>query len=116
MVKGLRSPSILLVDLMNSYSASKVEVFWKLRLPASLPYLFASLKVAIALSVVGAIVAELPAGAQGGLGARLLSGSYYGQTSLIWAALITASVISATLVTIVGRMERFVNNRMGLQI
>ena len=116
MVKGLRSPSILLVDLMNSYSASKVEVFWKLRLPASLPYLFASLKVAIALSVVGAIVAELPAGAQGGLGARLLSGSYYGQTSLIWAALITASVISATLVTIVGRMERAVNNRMGLQI
>jgi NitT/TauT family transport system permease protein len=116
MVKGLRSPSIILVDLMNSYSASKAEVFWKLRLPASLPYLFASLKVAIALSVVGAIVAELPAGAQGGLGARLLSGSYYGQTSLIWAALITASVISATLVTIVGRMERAVNNRMGLQI
>ena len=116
MVKGLRSPSIILVDLMNSYSASKAEVFWKLRLPASIPYLFASLKVAIALSVVGAIVAELPAGAQGGLGARLLSGSYYGQTSLIWAALITASVISATLVTIVGRMERAVNNRMGLQI
>ena len=116
MVKGLRSPSIILVDLMNSYSASKAEVFWKLRLPASIPYLFASLKVAIALSVVGAIVAELPAGAQGGLGARLLSGSYYGQTNLIWAALITASVISATLVTIVGRMERAVNNRMGLQI
>ena len=66
--------------------------------------------------MVGAIVAELPAGAQGGLGARLLSGSYYGQTNLIWAALITASVISATLVTIVGRMERTVNNRMGLQI
>ena len=116
MVKGLRSPSIILVDLMNSCSASKAEVFWKLRLPASIPYLFASLKVAIALSVVGAIVAELPAGAQGGLGARLLSGSYYGQTNLIWAALITASVISATLVTIVGRMERAVNNRMGLQL
>ena len=49
MVKGLRSPSIILVDLMNSYSASKAEVFWKLRLPASIPYLFASLKVAIAL-------------------------------------------------------------------
>jgi len=116
MVKGLRSPNIILVDLMHSYSASKAQVFWKLRIPASIPFLFASLKIAIALSIVGAIVAELPAGAQGGLGARLLSGSYYGQTSLIWAALITASVISATLVTIVGRMERAVNNRMGLQI
>ena len=115
MVKGLRSPDKILLDLMNSYSASKAQVFWKLRIPASMPFLFASLKIAIALSIVGAIVAELPAGAQGGLGARLLSGSYYGQTSLIWAALITASVISATLVSVVGRMERSINNRMGLQ-
>ena len=115
MVKGLRSPNIILVDLMRSYSASKAQVFWKLRIPASMPFLFASLKIAIALSIVGAIVAELPAGAQGGLGARLLSGSYYGQTNLIWAALITASVISATLVSVVSRMERSINNRMGLQ-
>jgi NitT/TauT family transport system permease protein len=115
MVKGLRSPDKILLDLMNSYSASKAQVFWKLRIPASMPFLFASLKIAIALSIVGAIVAELPAGAQGGLGARLLSGSYYGQTSLIWAALITASVISATLVSVVGRMEGLINNRMGLQ-
>ncbi|MDP7554167.1 MAG: ABC transporter permease [Candidatus Thioglobus sp.] len=115
MVKGLRSPNIILVDLMHSYSASKAQVFWKLRIPASIPFLFASLKIAIALSIVGAIVAELPAGAQGGLGARLLSGSYYGQTNLIWAALITASVISATLVSVIGRMERSINKRMGLQ-
>jgi NitT/TauT family transport system permease protein len=115
MVKGLRSPDKILLDLMNSYSASKVQVFWKLRMPASIPYLFASLKIAIALSIVGAIVAELPAGAQAGLGARLLSGSYYGQTSLIWAALLTASVVSATLVSVVGRMEQSIIKRMGLQ-
>ena len=115
MVKGLRSPNIILVDLMHSYSASKTQVFWKLRMPASIPYLFASMKIAVALSIVGSIVAELPAGAQAGLGARLLSGSYYGQTNLIWAALITASIISATLVSVIGRMERSINNRMGLQ-
>jgi NitT/TauT family transport system permease protein len=115
MVKGLRSPDKILLDLMNSYSASKVQVFWKLRMPASIPFLFASLKIAIALSIVGAIVAELPAGAQAGLGARLLSGSYYGQTSLIWAALLTASVVSATLVSVVGRMEQSIIKRMGLQ-
>ena len=115
MVKGLRSPDKILVDLMNSYSASKVQVFWKLRMPASIPFLFASLKIAIALSIVGAIVAELPAGAQAGLGARLLSGSYYGQTSLIWAALLTASAVSATLVSVVGRMEQSIIKRMGLQ-
>ncbi len=115
MVKGLRSPSKMLLDLMRSYHASKAQVFWKLRLPASIPYLFSSLKIAVALSLVGAIVAELPTGAQAGLGSRLLSGSYYGQTSLIWAALITASVISATLVAIVGRAEKATVKRMGLQ-
>jgi len=115
MVKGLRSPNRMLMDLMHSYHASRAQVFWKLRLPASIPYLFSSLKIAVALSLVGAIVAELPTGAQAGLGSRLLSGSYYGQTSLIWAALITASVISATLVALVGRMEKFTIKRMGLQ-
>jgi len=106
MVKGLRSPEPILIDQMRTYSASSAQVFFKLRLPASIPFLFASLKVAIALSVVGAIVAELPTGGQGGLGARLLSGSYYGQITMIWSALIVASVVSALLVTAVGRMER----------
>ena len=106
MVKGLRSPEPILIDQMRTYSASPTQVFFKLRLPASIPFLFASLKVAIALSVVGAIVAELPTGGQGGLGARLLTGSYYGQITMIWAALIVASVVSALLVTTVGRLER----------
>lgn len=106
MVKGLRSPEPILIDQMRTYSASPTQVFFKLRLPASIPFLFASLKVAIALSVVGAIVAELPTGGQGGLGARLLTGSYYGQITMIWAALIVASVVSALLVTAVGRLER----------
>ncbi len=106
MVKGLRSPEPILIDQMRTYSASSTQVFFKLRLPASIPFLFASLKVAIALSVVGAIVAELPTGGQGGLGARLLTGSYYGQITMIWSALIVASFVSALLVTVVGRLER----------
>ena len=106
MVKGLRSPEPILIDQMRTYSASPTQIFFKLRLPASIPFLFASLKVAIALSVVGAIVAELPTGGQGGLGARLLTGSYYGQITMIWSALIVASVVSAILVTAVGRLER----------
>ncbi len=65
---------------MHTYNASGTQTFWKLRWPASMPYLFTSLKVAIAISLVGAIVGELPTGAVAGLGARLLSGSYYGQT------------------------------------
>ena len=112
MVKGLRSPEPILIDQMHTYSAGPTQVFFKLRLPSSIPFLFASLKVAIALSVVGAIVAELPTGGQGGLGARLLTGSYYGQITMIWAALIVASVVSALLVTAIGRAERIALRRL----
>ncbi len=79
-----------------------------------MPYLFASLKVGVAASLVGTIVAELPAGgATAGLGARLLSGSYYGQTVQIWSALFTAAALAAALVMIVGMVEERVLKRMG---
>ncbi|MDO6667770.1 ABC transporter permease [Paracoccus sp. 1_MG-2023] len=115
MVKGLRTPDAMQLDQMRSWNASRAHVFWFLRLPASLPYLFASLKVAIAAALVGTIVAELPAGATAGLGARLLSGSYYGQTVQIWAALFTAAALAATLVAVVARVERITLRKMGMQ-
>lgn len=114
MVKGLNSPETHHLDLMHTYSASASQSFWKLRLPSSLPYLFTSMKVAVAISLVGAIVAELPAGAVAGLGARLLAGSYYGQTIQIWSALVVASVLAALLVTLIDLLGRYVNHRMGL--
>ena len=113
MVKGLRSPDIILVDLMKTYNSSKVDIFFKLRLPASVPFLFTSMKVAIAISLVGAIVGELPTGAVAGLGARLLTGSYYGQTIQIWSALIMASVLAATLVFSIQAIGYLVSKKMG---
>jgi len=113
MVKGLRSPDPMHLDLMKTYNATQSQKFWKLRWPTSTPFLFASFKVSIAISLVGAIVGELPAGARAGLGARLLTGSYYGQTVQIWSALIVASVIAATLVFLMGFMEKIVQKRMG---
>ena len=114
MVKGLRSPDAMQLDLLKTYSASRGETFWKLRLPASMPYLFASLKIGIAASLVGAIVGELPTGAVRGLGARMLTGSYYGQTIQIWSALLAAAIVAAALVAIVGLIQRLTLRRMGL--
>ena len=114
MVKGLRSPDPMHLDLMKTFNATQSQKFWKLRWPASTPFLFASFKVSIAISLVGAIVGELPAGARAGLGARLLTGSYYGQTVQIWSALIVASVIAATLVFLMSFMEKIVQKRMGM--
>lgn len=114
MVKGLRSPGAAQLDLLRTYHASRSQTFWHLRLPASLPYLFTSLKVGIAASLVGAIVGELPTGAVAGLGARLLAGSYYGQTIQIWSALLAAAILAALLVGMVGLIERAVLRSMGL--
>jgi NitT/TauT family transport system permease protein len=113
MVKGLRSPEIMHLDLMRTYNASKTQIFWKLRWPASMPYLFTSMKIAVAISLVGAIVGELPTGAVAGIGARLLAGSYYGQTVQIWAALIAAALMAAVLVSLIGIISSLVNRRMG---
>jgi NitT/TauT family transport system permease protein len=113
MVKGLKSPDPIQCDLMRTWSATPMQTFLKLRWPASMPFLFASLKVAIAASLVGAIVGELPTGAQAGLGARLLAGSYYGQTIQMWAALFAAAMLAAGLVAIVGGAERLVERHMG---
>jgi NitT/TauT family transport system permease protein len=113
MVKGLNSPDPIQRDLMRTWSASTAQSFRKLRWPSSMPFLFASLKVAIAASLVGAIVGELPTGAQAGLGARLLAASYYGQTVQMWAALLAAALLAACLVGIVGGIERLVVRRMG---
>lgn len=113
MVKGLRSPEAIHLDLMRTYNADDLQVFTKLRWPASVPFLFASLKVGIAISLIGAIVGELPTGAVAGLGARLLSGSYYGQTIQIWAALFAAAFLAGMLVLVIGWSERFVMRLMG---
>ncbi len=114
MVKGLRSPDHMQLDQMRTWHANRWQTFWALRFPSSMPYLFTSLKIAMAASLIGAIVGELPTGAQGGLGARMLTGSYYGQTIQIWSALISAAVLAAILVGIIGIIQGATLKRMGM--
>jgi NitT/TauT family transport system permease protein len=113
MVKGLRSPDTMHLDLMRTYSASKWQTFRMLRAPASVPFFFTSIKVAVAASLVGAIVGELPTGAVAGIGAKLLAGSYYSQTIDVWAALIAGSFCAVILVMLVDVAGRFTAARMG---
>jgi NitT/TauT family transport system permease protein len=114
MVKGLRSPDGMQLDLLRTYHASASQGFWKLRLPASMPYLFASLKIGISAALVGAIVGELPTGARAGFGARMLVGDQYGQPLVTWAALFAAAITAAVLVGIFSLAERASLKRMGM--
>lgn len=113
MVKGLRSPEAIQLDLMRTYNANAGQVFSKLRWPSAIPFLFASMRVGIAISLIGAVVGELSNAAGGGLGVRLLTGSYNGQTIQIWAALLLAAALAAALVAAIGVLEKLVNSMMG---
>lgn len=105
LVKGMRAPETIQFELLRTYSASRAAIFFKLRLPASVAFLFPALRVSAALAVMGAIVAELPTGAQAGLGSRLLAGSYYGRPLMVWSALLAASLLSALLLGAITLLE-----------
>ena len=115
MIKGLRSPDQMQLDQLKTYNASEMQGFVKLRLPSSVPYLFTSLKVAIAASLVGAIVGELPTGAIEGLGARMLIGSQFGSPIVVWAALFAAAILAGVLILVVRTLETVVVRRMGVR-
>mgnify|MGYP003311774886 FL=1 len=115
MVKGLKSPEQLEIDQMKTWSATGPQVLLKLRLPKSMPYFFTSLKLAMAASLVGAIVGELPSGGGGGLGFRMLSGSPFGNTLQIWSGLFSAAILAAALIAIIGFLQKIVLNKMSLE-
>lgn len=114
MVKGLRAPAVSQLDLLKTYNASGLQAFLKLRLPSSVPYLFTSLKVGIAASLVGTIVGELPTGAISGLGARILIGDQFGTPLAIWSALFAAAILAGVLVTLLDLVQRITLRRMGM--
>jgi NitT/TauT family transport system permease protein len=113
MVQGLRSPQVIETEMMHTYAASRWQALWWLRLPAALPFLFPALRVGVAAGLVGAMVAELPTGAEAGLGARLLTGSYYGNTIQIWSALVMSAFLGLALTAAVALAERIVLRSRG---
>jgi len=115
MVKGLRSPDAMQLDQLATWNANGWQSFLYLRLPSSMPYFFASLKVAIAAALVGAIVGELPTGAVEGLGARMLVASQFGQPLLMWASLFAAALVAGLLILAVGAVQRGADRVMGVR-
>jgi NitT/TauT family transport system permease protein len=98
-LRGLTSPDPRALELMRSCAASRWTIFWKVRMPASLPYLFAALKIAATASIVGAIVGEgNPGGSQFGLGRSILNfNEQYGSApEKLWAAIIASALLGLT--------------------
>ena len=104
-VVGLREVEPELLDLARIYRGSQLDVFRKIRLPNSLPYMFAGIKVALVLSVTGAIVAEFVAANQG-LGYLILQANYSLDTAFALVNLLILAFLSLALFTIVNHVQK----------
>jgi NitT/TauT family transport system permease protein len=112
-MRGLQSVDPRALDLMRSYASSSWSVLWKLRVPAALPFIFAALKIAAPASVVGAIIGELPASIQDGLGGAILNFNQYYITSptSLWATNLIAALLGITFFLVVVLAEKLVVRR-----
>jgi NitT/TauT family transport system permease protein len=112
-LRGLTSVDPRALELMRSYAASTFEILWKLRLPTSLPYLFAAFKIAATACVVGAIIGELPASIQDGLGGAILNfNQYYSlEPESLWATNLIAALLGISFYLVIAGIERLVVRR-----
>lgn len=105
MVRGLRAVPPATLDLMRVLSASNTEIFWKVRVQSSLPFLFAALKIASTTCVIGAIVAEW-IGSSFGLGALIIEATYNFRSPLLYATVFTAALLAVIMFSLVSIAER----------
>ena len=112
-LRGLAAADPRALELMQSYAASRWSILWKLKVPASLPYLFAAFKIAATASVVGAIIGELPSSIQDGLGGAILNFNQYYLSSppSLWATNLIAALLGITFFAIIAVVEKLVVRR-----
>jgi NitT/TauT family transport system permease protein len=112
-LRGLDSADPRALELMRSYAANRWSVLWKLKVPASLPYLFTAFKVSATASVVGAIIGELPSSIQDGLGGAILNFNQYYLSSppSLWATNLVAALLGIAFFLIVVAAERLIVRR-----
>ncbi len=116
-LRGLRSPDPRAVELMRSYAASKWDLYKKVRLPASVPYLFTALKIAAAASLVGTIIGEGPGGVPQGLGRAILNFNqqYVTGPEKLWATIFVTAVVGVVSFLAVRLAEILVVSRRGIR-
>ncbi len=103
-VTGLRSVDPAAHDFMRALHASRWQVFWRLRLPGSLPYLFAALRISVPLSLIGAVVAEWMSG-DGGVGQVILIANGELDTAVLFAAVVVLAIVAVVLTGMLALLE-----------
>jgi NitT/TauT family transport system permease protein len=112
-LRGLQSADPRAVELMHSYAASRWRILWKLRVPASMPFLFSAFRIAAPLSIVGAIISEPAASIQGGLGGAIVNfNQYYSiEPQELWATNLIAALLGIFFFVAIVVAERLIVRR-----
>jgi NitT/TauT family transport system permease protein len=112
-LRGLKSVDARALELMHSYAASRWRILWRLRVPASLPYIFVALRISATASVIGAIIGETPASIQEGLGGAIVNfNQYYSlQPTFLWATNVVCAAVGISFFALVALTERLVLRR-----
>jgi NitT/TauT family transport system permease protein len=112
-LRGLQSPDPRALELMRSYAAGRWAILWRLRVPASLPFVFSALKISATASVIGAIIGETPASIQQGLGGAIVNfNQYYSiQPANLWATILVCAALGIIFFLGVVVVERLVLRR-----
>jgi NitT/TauT family transport system permease protein len=105
-IRGLLSPDAASLELMRSYGATPRHVFFKLRLPAALPFIFTALKVSASLSMIGAVVGEFFGGFARSLGVYIISETALFHTREAWAAIVVACAFGIAFYLVIAGAER----------
>jgi NitT/TauT family transport system permease protein len=110
MLRGLRAVDPDALALMRALAATPGQVFWRLRMPTSLPYLFTALRISATASVIGAIVGELPVGSRYGMGVVIINAAQYynWRPANLWAAILVSALIGVTFYHAVAAAERWI--------
>jgi NitT/TauT family transport system permease protein len=106
-VRGLEAVNPQALELMRVLSASRSEVFFKLRVYAALPYLFSALRIAASMSVIGAVVGEW-IGATQGIGAMIIQATYNFDSALLYAAITMSACLSGCFFMVIVALERII--------
>jgi NitT/TauT family transport system permease protein len=104
-VRGLEAVNPQAMELMRVLSASRREIFFKLRVFSALPYLFSALRIAASMSVIGAVVGEW-IGATQGIGAMIIQATYNFDSALLYAAIVMSAALSGTAFMVIVALER----------
>jgi NitT/TauT family transport system permease protein len=112
-LRGLQSTDRRAVELMRSYAAGRLNILWKLRIPAALPYIFSALKVSATASIVGAIIGEAPSSIQDGLGGFIVNFNQYYSLAPenLWATNLIAALLGIAFFLAIVLVEAVVVRR-----